>query len=172
MSVTAAADPPIYHFETRTLQGGMLKFADFRGQVLLIVNTASRCGFTPQYAGLEKLYQDYKKRGLVIVGFPCNQFGAQEPGSNEEIGEFCQKNYGVSFPLSEKIEVNGKGAHPLFQYLTQVAPGWLGTKAIKWNFTKFLADRKGNVLERFAPASKPEEFARRIEGLLDIGQSG
>jgi glutathione peroxidase len=156
----------IYTFKTRTLDGNPLHLADYAGKVLLIVNTASECGFTPQYAGLEQLWKDFKDRGLVVIGFPCNQFGKQEPGSAAEIGAFCQKNYGVSFPVSEKIEVNGKGAHPLWKYLSETAPGLLGTEAIKWNFTKFLVDREGKVLERFAPATKPEDIRARIDKLL------
>ena len=156
----------IYRFDTRSLDGRALKLADYEGKVLLIVNTASECGFTPQYAGLERLWTDFGSRGLVVVGFPCNQFGKQEPGSNAEIGAICEKHYGVSFPLSEKVEVNGAGAHPLFKYLTKAAPGLLGTKAIKWNFTKFLVDREGKVVERFAPATKPEDLRATIEALL------
>ncbi len=156
----------IHEFSTRTLDGKPLNLADYAGKVLLIVNTASNCGFTPQYAGLEALQRQYGARGLVVLGFPCNQFGAQEPGSEAEIGAFCEKNYGVTFPLSEKVEVNGDGAHPLFKYLTKEAPGLLGTTAIKWNFTKFLVDRDGNVVERFAPTTKPEELAAQIETLL------
>ncbi|QSI75154.1 glutathione peroxidase [Niveibacterium microcysteis] len=156
----------IHEFSTRTLDGKPLNLADYAGKVLLIVNTASNCGFTPQYAGLEALQRQYGARGLVVLGFPCNQFGAQEPGSEAEIGAFCEKNYGVTFPLSEKVEVNGEGAHPLFKYLTKEAPGLLGTTAIKWNFTKFLVDRDGNVVERFAPTTKPEELAAQIETLL------
>ncbi|WP_374605127.1 glutathione peroxidase [Niveibacterium sp.] len=156
----------IHEFSTRTLDGKPLNLADYAGKVLLIVNTASNCGFTPQYAGLEALQRQYGARGLVVLGFPCNQFGAQEPGSEAEIGAFCEKNYGVTFPLSEKVDVNGEGAHPLFKYLTKEAPGLLGTTAIKWNFTKFLVDRDGNVVERFAPTTKPEELAAQIETLL------
>jgi len=156
----------ILEFSSRTLDGKPLELADYAGKVLLIVNTASNCGFTPQYAGLEALHRKFAARGLVVLGFPCNQFGAQEPGSEVEIGAFCEKNYGVTFPLSEKVEVNGEGAHPLFKYLTKEAPGLLGTTAIKWNFTKFLVDREGNVVERFAPATKPEELASKIEALL------
>lgn len=156
----------IHEFSTRTLDGKPLNLADYAGKVLLIVNTASNCGFTPQYAGLEALQRQYGGRGLVVLGFPCNQFGAQEPGSEAEIGAFCEKNYGVTFPLSEKVDVNGEGAHPLFKYLTKEAPGLLGTTAIKWNFTKFLVDRDGNVVERFAPTTKPEELAAQIETLL------
>ncbi len=140
--------------------------ADYAGKVLLIVNTASHCGFTPQYAALEALYQRYRERGLVVLGFPCNQFGSQEPGEAEEIASFCQKNYGVSFPMFAKIEVNGNEAHPLYQYLKKAAPGLLGSEGIKWNFTKFLVDRQGEVVERYAPATAPESIARDIEKLL------
>jgi len=157
---------PIYEFTTRTLDGKPLPLADFEGKVLLIVNTASECGFTPQYAGLESLHRKYAARGLAVLGFPCNQFGSQEPGDAATIGAFCEKNFGVSFPLSEKIEVNGEGAHPLYRYLTSEAPGILGTTAIKWNFTKFLIDRSGKVVDRYAPTTKPEELEAQIEQLL------
>ncbi|HSD62027.1 MAG TPA: glutathione peroxidase [Burkholderiales bacterium] len=157
---------PIYRFETRSLDGKPLRLADHEGKVLLIVNTASECGFTPQYAGLEELWRDYGKRGLVVIGFPCNQFRGQEPGSSEEIAAFCERNFGVSFPMAEKLEVNGPGAHPLWKYLTREAPGLLGSEAIKWNFTKFLVDRQGRVVERFAPATKPEDLRKKIEALL------
>ena len=134
---------PIYQLSVDRLQGGTQSLADYAGKVLLIVNTASECGFTPQYAGLEALHQRYGEQGLVVLGFPCNQFGAQEPGSAEEIGAFCEKNYGVSFPMFAKIEVNGEHAHPLYRYLKEHARGVLGSEAIKWNFTKFLVDRDG-----------------------------
>ncbi len=153
-------------FSADTLQGQTQSLAEYAGKVLLIVNTASQCGFTPQYAGLEALYQKYKDRGLVILGFPCNQFGAQEPGSATEIGAFCQKNYGVSFPMFAKIEVNGENAHPLYQHLKKSAPGVLGSEAIKWNFTKFLVDRNGQVVKRYASATTPEALAADIESLL------
>lgn len=164
----------VFDFEADTLaptpaaQPKML--ADYRGSVLLIVNTASQCGFTPQYAGLEKLYRTYKDRGLVVLGFPCNQFGAQEPGSAEAIGAFCEKNYGVSFPMFAKIDVNGPSAHPLYQYLKKQKPGLLGPiggGAIKWNFTKFLIDRAGRVVGRYAPSTKPESLTGHIEKLLN-----
>jgi glutathione peroxidase len=138
----------------------------YQGKVLLIVNTASKCGFTPQYQGLEELYQRYRPRGLVVLGFPCNQFGAQEPGAAAEIAAFCQKNYGVTFPMFGKIEVNGAGAHPLYRWLKQSAPGLLGSEAIKWNFTKFLLDRSGRVKDRFAPATAPAALKKEIEALL------
>lgn len=160
-------NPSVHDFATRTLDGSPLKLADFRGRVLLIVNTASRCGFTPQYAGLEQLHRDYAARGLTVIGFPCNQFGAQEPGDSEAIAVFCDTHYGVSFPLSEKVEVNGDGAHPLFGYLKHSAPGLLGTTAIKWNFTKFLVDRDGRVVGRYAPTDAPETLRSAIERLLE-----
>jgi glutathione peroxidase len=160
----------VFDFEVRALDGTPGSLKEFKGKVLLIVNTASQCGFTPQYAGLEKLYRTYKDRGLVVVGFPCNQFGAQEPGSAGEISAFCERNYGVSFPMFAKIDVNGKGAHPLYQYLRQKKPGLLGPLgggAIKWNFTKFLVDRGGHVAARYAPSTKPESLTGDIEKLLE-----
>ncbi|MFZ4537933.1 glutathione peroxidase [Propionivibrio sp.] len=153
-------------FSADLLAGGNQSLADFAGKVLLIVNTASNCGFTPQYEGLEALYQGYKERGLVVLGFPCNQFGAQEPGAAAEIASFCQKNYGVSFPMFAKIEVNGDNTHPLFKHLKKSAPGLLGSEGIKWNFTKFLINREGEVIMRYAPASAPEAIAKDIEALL------
>jgi glutathione peroxidase len=165
----------VYHFSAPLLDAAQdakaVSLADFRGKVLLIVNTASKCGFTPQYAGLEALYRAYKERGFVVLGFPCNQFGAQEPGSEAEIGAFCERNFGVSFPLFAKIDVNGPDAHPLFQFLKLSKPGILGilgAGAIKWNFTKFLVDRKGHVAGRFGPATRPEKLAKTIERLLDV----
>jgi len=166
----AAIAQSVFNFEAETLDGTPKKLADFRGKVLLVVNTASQCGFTPQYAGLEKLYETYKDRGLVILGFPCNQFGAQEPGSAAEIGAFCQKNYGVSFPMFAKIEVNGASTHPLYRYLKKEKPGILGPLgggAIKWNFTKFLVNRQGQVVARYAPSTKPLSLAGDIEKLLN-----
>jgi glutathione peroxidase len=156
----------LYEFTAERLQGGTQSIADYAGQVLLIVNTASHCGFTPQYEGLEALYQRFNERGLVVLGFPCNQFGAQEPGEAAEIGSFCQKNYGVSFPLFAKIDVNGDDAHPLFRHLKKAAPGLLGSEGIKWNFTKFLVNREGEVVKRYAPALAPEALAKDIEALL------
>lgn len=138
----------------------------YRGKVLLVVNTASRCGFTPQFEGLEALHKKYSERGLQVIGFPCNQFGKQDPGSNAEITEFCQLNYGVSFPMMDKIEVNGSGADPLYKHLKKAAPGALGIRAIKWNFTKFLVNRDGEVVQRFAPATKPSAIEKAIEALL------
>jgi glutathione peroxidase len=157
----------VFDFQANLLDGTPVDLARYRGKVLLIVNTASECGFTPQYAGLERLYREFKDRGLVVLGFPCNQFGQQEPGSDADIGAFCQKNYGVDFPVFGKIEVNGDGAHPLFKFLKQEAPGLLGTQAIKWNFTKFLINKDGSVAERYAPQTKPEEIAGDIEKRLN-----
>ena len=148
----------IYQFEALDMKGTLQPLANYKGDVLLIVNTASKCGFTPQLEGLEQLYTTYKDKGLQVLGFPCNQFGHQDPGSNEEIQAFCQLNYGVSFPMFAKVDVNGSDAHPLFQYLSKEAPGLLGSKAIKWNFTKFLVDRDGNVIERFSPQTTPKEI--------------
>ncbi len=153
-------------FSAERLQGQAQALADYAGKVLLIVNTASECGFTPQYAGLEALYQRYKQRGLVVLGFPCNQFGAQEPGTAGAIASFCEKNYGVSFPLFAKIDVNGDKAHALYRHLKKSAPGVLGSEAIKWNFTKFLVDRQGQVIARYAPATTPEAIAKDVEALL------
>lgn len=156
----------IYEFECSTPDGAQRALDDFRGKVLLIVNTASKCGLTPQFEALEGLYQDLAERGLVILGFPCNQFAGQDPGSNDEIVSFCQRNYGVSFPMFGKIEVNGEGADPLFKFLKQAAPGAMGSKAIKWNFTKFLVDAEGQVVERYGSNTKPEKIAGDIERLL------
>ncbi|MDB5734733.1 MAG: glutathione peroxidase family protein [Alphaproteobacteria bacterium] len=156
----------IYKYTAASLTGEELPLETWRGRVLLIVNTASACGFTPQYAGLEALYKKYEPRGLTVLGFPCNQFGAQEPGSETEIGAFCEKNYGVTFPLFAKIDVNGANANQLFQYLTHEKPGILGTEAIKWNFTKFLIDRDGDPVARYAPQTKPEDLEAPIEKLL------
>lgn len=156
----------IHEFSAERLSGGTQSLADYAGKVLLIVNTASQCGFTPQYAGLEALYERYRERGLVVLGFPCNQFGAQEPGDAGEIASFCEKNYGVSFPMFARIEVNGDHAHPLYQHLKKAAPGLLGSEAIKWNFTKFLVSRTGEVVQRYAPATTPDSIARDIEELL------
>ena len=156
-----------YGFSAALLDGSPVSLDKFRGRVLLIVNTASKCGFTPQYAGLEELYRAYKDRGFEVLGFPCNQFGAQEPGPAAEIGAFCEKNYGVSFPLFAKIDVNGPDAHPLYRFLKEGKPGIFGTENIKWNFTKFLIDRQGNVTGRFGPATEPKTLAVTIEELLD-----
>ena len=156
----------VYDFEALNIQGQPIGLGDFKGKALLIVNTASACGFTPQFAGLEALHQEYGGKGLVVLGFPCNQFGAQDKGSNDEISSFCQLNYGVSFPMMAKIEVNGGGAHPLYQWLAGEAPGLLGTKAIKWNFTKFLVGKDGKVLKRYAPTDTPASLAKDIEAAL------
>ncbi|MGB4359051.1 MAG: glutathione peroxidase, partial [Rhodoferax sp.] len=153
----------VYDFEAQSIDGKPVALANYRGQVLLIVNTASACGFTPQFAGLEKLHESHGPQGLVVLGFPCNQFGAQDAGSNREIAGFCQRNYGVTFPMMAKIEVNGAGAHPLYQWLAAEAPGLLGSKSIKWNFTKFLVGKDGRVLKRYAPTDKPESLAKDIE---------
>ncbi|MFY8102784.1 MAG: glutathione peroxidase [Ramlibacter sp.] len=156
----------IYDFEVARIDGQVVPLAGYRGQVLLIVNTASACGFTPQFAGLQSLHATYADRGLAVLGFPCNQFGQQDPGSNESIGQFCQRNYGVSFPMMAKIDVNGDGAAPLYRWLTAQAPGVLGTRAIKWNFTKFLVGRDGGVIRRYAPMHTPAQLARDIEAAL------
>lgn len=156
----------IYDQEARTIDGRTVKLADWKGQVLLIVNTASKCGFTPQYEGLEALHERYGPKGFAVLGFPCNQFGAQEPGDEAEIASFCKLSYDVDFPMFAKVDVNGDAAHPLWQALKKSAPGLLGSEAIKWNFTKFLVDRNGKVVDRFAPTTKPEAIASRIEALL------
>lgn len=155
-----------YDFNATALDGQPVDLDRYRGKALLIVNTASACGFTPQYQGLEELQRRYADQGLVVLGFPCNQFGRQEQGSEAEIGAFCEKNYGVTFPMFSKIDVNGDDAHPLFRFLKGEAPGVLGTEAIKWNFTKFLVNREGAVVKRYAPATKPEELKDDIEKLL------
>jgi glutathione peroxidase len=156
----------VYDFEAEQIDGKPVALAQFRGRVLLIVNTASACGFTPQFAGLQELHQHYGAQGLVVLGFPCNQFGAQDSGSNAEIGAFCQRNYGVDFPMMAKIAVNGGDAHPLYQWLTNEAPGLLGSRAIKWNFTKFLVGRDGTVRKRYAPTDTPQSLGRDIEQAL------
>ncbi len=156
----------VYDFSANNIQGKTVKLDKFKGKVMLVVNTASACGFTPQFGGLEELHQNFGAKGLVVLGFPCNQFGAQDSGSNGEIAEFCQLNYGVSFPMMEKVDVNGGGAHPLFQWLTAEAPGLLGSKAIKWNFTKFLIGKDGGVLKRYAPTDTPAGMAPDIEAAL------
>ncbi len=156
----------IYDFEALGIDGKPVPLSRFKGHPLLIVNTASACGFTPQFAGLEELHKSYGAKGLVVLGFPSNQFGKQDPGSNDEIASFCQVNYGVSFPMMAKIDVNGSDAHPLYQWLTAEAPGLLGTKAIKWNFTKFLVGKDGQVLKRYAPQDTPKSLAKDIEAAL------
>jgi glutathione peroxidase len=160
------SEQSIGDFDARTIDGKTVKLSAFEGKVLLIVNTASACGFTPQFGGLEKLWEQYKDQGLVVLGFPSNEFGSQDPGSNDEIASFCQVNYGVSFPMMAKIEVNGGGAHPLYKWLTKEAPGFLGTQGIKWNFTKFLVGRDGQVIKRYAPQDAPEKLAGDIEAAL------
>ena len=160
------AGTSVYDFEAVSIDGKPASLASQRGKVLLIVNTASACGFTPQFAGLEKLWETYRDKGLVIVGFPSNEFGGQDPGSNEEIASFCQLNYGVSFPMMAKVKVNGAQAHPLWQWLKAQAPGLLGTEGIKWNFTKFLVGKDGSVLKRYAPNDKPESIVADIEKAL------
>ena len=156
----------IYQFDAELLDGKNKAFADYQGKVLLIVNTASKCGFTPQFAGLEKLHEKYKAQGLEVLGFPCNQFGGQDPGTNKEIGAFCQRNYGVSFPMFAKVDVKGPEAHVIFRFLTREAKGILGSQNIKWNFTKFLVGRNGEVLGRYAPTTKPEALEADIEKAL------
>ena len=156
----------VYDFEALQINGQSVALKKFKGKVMLIVNTASACGFTPQFAGLETLHDTYAKKGLVVLGFPCNQFGAQDAGDNAEIAEFCQLSYGVSFPMMAKIDVNGDTAHPLYQWLSAEAPGLLGTKAIKWNFTKFLVGKDGQVLKRYAPTDTPKSMAEDIEAAL------
>lgn len=157
---------PIYEFKATGINGVEHALENYSGKVLLIVNTASKCGFTPQFEGLEKLYEKYKDQGLVILGFPCNQFGKQDPGNNDEISEFCQLNYGVSFPMFAKIDVNGDDTHPLFSHLKSEAKGIAGTESIKWNFTKFLVGRDGQVIKRFAPKDKPAQIEKEIANLL------
>lgn len=158
--------PSIYDFSAKAIDGRNISLGEYKGKVLLIVNTASKCGFTPQYEGLEKLHREFGERGLAILGFPCNQFGSQEPGDAAEIANFCSLTYDVSFPMFAKIEVNGEHTHPLYRFLKEAKPGLLGTEGIKWNFTKFLVDRNGEVIERFAPASKPEDLVKNITALL------
>ncbi|ENX02550.1 hypothetical protein F900_00996 [Acinetobacter modestus] len=156
----------IYQFEAELLEGETKALADYKGKVMLIVNTASKCGFTPQFAGLEKLHEKYKAQGLEVLGFPCNQFGGQDPGTNKEIGAFCQRNYGVSFPMFAKVDVKGPEAHVIFRFLTREAKGILGSRNIKWNFTKFLVGRNGEVLGRYAPTTKPDALEVDIEKAL------
>lgn len=156
----------LYGFSANALSGGQVPLDEYRDKVLLIVNTASQCGFTPQYKGLQALYDRFGSRGLVVLGFPCNQFGKQEPGEAPQIGAFCEKNYGVSFPMFEKIDVNGDQAHPLYRWLKHEKRGVLGTERIKWNFTKFLVDRSGRVVRRYGSAVSPDKIAADIEALL------
>ena len=156
----------VYDFEAQTINGESVKLDQYRGQVLLIVNTASKCGFTPQFEGLEKLWQSHGPKGLAVLGFPCNQFGGQDPGANDEIASFCQLNYGVSFPMMAKVDVNGAQASPLYRWLCAEAPGLLGSKAIKWNFTKFLVGKDGQVIRRYAPQDTPAKLADDVEAAL------
>ena len=156
----------IFDYNATGIEGEPIDLARYQGQALLIVNTASDCGFTPQYQGLEQLWRQFRDRGVTVLGFPCNQFGGQEPGDEAAIGAFCEKNYGVSFPLFAKIDVNGANVHPLFAQLKKAAPGLLGTEAVKWNFTKFLVAKDGNVVKRYAPSTKPEALSGDIENLL------
>ena len=158
--------PTVYDFEAKDISGKDIALSAFKGKVMLVVNTASKCGFTPQFGGLEALHNTYAAKGLAVLGFPCNQFGAQDPGSDSEIAGFCQMNYGVSFPMMSKIDVNGPAAHPLYKWLAAEAPGLLGSKAIKWNFTKFLVGKDGQVIKRYAPLDKPADMAKDIEAAL------
>jgi len=155
-----------YDFEAKNIQGETISMSHYKGKVVLVVNVASECGFTPQYEGLEKLYETYKDKGFEILAFPCNQFGGQEPGTSEEIQKFCRIKFSVTFPLFEKIDVNGEHTHPLYTFLKSEATGFLGTESIKWNFTKFLIDKQGNVVERYGSSTKPEKIAQDIEKLL------
>jgi glutathione peroxidase len=164
--MTTQLSPSIYNFSVTSIEGQSVNLNTYKDKVLLIVNTASQCGFTPQYQGLQALHDKYAEKGLVILGFPCNQFGQQEPGTASEIQSFCKTRFGVTFPLFEKVDVNGKDAHPLFQYLTKAAPGLFGSEAVKWNFTKFLVDRSGKVIDRYASISKPEDIDKAILKLL------
>ncbi|BAU14860.1 glutathione peroxidase [Leptolyngbya sp. NIES-3755] len=164
--MTTTQSPSIYDFAANSLEGQPVSLSTFKDKVLLIVNTASQCGFTPQYQGLQSIYTKYQNQGFEVLGFPCNQFGQQEPGSANEIQSFCEMRFGVTFPLFEKIDVNGANAHPLFKYLTKSAPGIFGTEGIKWNFTKFLVDRSGKVVKRYPSTTKPEDIEKDIQALL------
>jgi glutathione peroxidase len=164
--MTTSAAPTAFDFDATSITGSPAPLAEHKGKVMLIVNTASACGFTPQFEGLEALWKTYRDRGLVVIGFPSNQFGAQDPGSDGEIAQFCQKNYGVDFPMMSKVKVNGGDAHPLWKWLTAEAPGLLGTQAIKWNFTKFLVGRDGRVIKRYAPNDAPKSLQADIEAAL------
>ena len=155
-----------HEISVKAIDGHDVGLSEYAGKVVLVVNTASKCGFTPQYDGLEKLYEKYRERGLVVLGFPCNQFGAQEPGDEAEIAQFCSTRFNVAFPMFAKLDVNGANAHPLYRFLKEARPGLLNTEGIKWNFTKFLVDRNGNVVERYAPTTKPEDLHEAIEALL------
>lgn len=164
--MTTTKPQSLYDFTVTSIEGKPVSLDTYRDKVLLIVNTASQCGFTPQYKGLQALYDQYSSQGFEVLGFPCNQFGQQEPGSTSEIQSFCEMRFGVTFPLFQKIDVNGQNAHPLFKYLTKAAPGILGTEAIKWNFTKFLVDRAGHVVSRYSSLTKPEDIENAIQTLL------
>jgi len=166
LNAGAPVQKQFYDFEAKNIKGKTISMSQYKGKVLLIVNVASECGFTPQYEGLEKLYETYKKQGFEILAFPCNQFGGQEPGSSEEIQKFCSTKFSVTFPLFEKIEVNGDNTHPLYVFLKSEATGFLGSESIKWNFTKFLIDKNGNIIDRYGSATKPEKIAKDIEALL------
>jgi glutathione peroxidase len=163
-------EPEFYKFSAKTLQGKDVSMSEYEGKVILVVNTASKCGLTPQYEGLQKLYEQYEDRGLVILGFPCNQFANQEPGDESSIAEGCLVNYGVTFPMFSKIEVNGNGTHPIFKYLKEQLGGVLGSR-LKWNFTKFLLNAEGTPIKRYAPTTKPESIASDIEGLLPVAEA-
>ena len=163
---TQTPAPTIYDFAAKSISGTHIALSQFKGQVMLIVNTASKCGFTPQFGGLEALHTTYAGKGLAVLGFPCNQFGSQDPGLEAEIAEFCQVNYGVSFPMMGKVDVNGPAAHPLYKWLSAEAPGLLGSKSIKWNFTKFLVGKNGQVIKRYAPTDKPVDLAKDVEAAL------
>ncbi len=156
----------IYQYRVKTINGEEISLKQFEGKVMLIVNTASKCGFTPQFKELQEVYENYREKGLVVLGFPCNQFMSQDPGSENEIKSFCELNYGVTFPMFAKVDVNGVYAHPLFVYLRKQTPGLLGFNTVKWNFTKFLVDAKGNVIKRFSPSTKPNVIVKDIEALL------
>jgi glutathione peroxidase len=156
----------VYQYKANTIKGNDVSLQEYEGKVMLIVNTASECGFTPQFTELQELYQKYQNEGFTVLGFPCNQFGGQEPGNNEQIAEFCSLNFGVTFPMFGKVDVNGEEAHPLFTYLSNEAPGIMGSKTIKWNFTKFLVDKKGQVVDRYAPNTSPSKLVKDIENLL------
>lgn len=164
--MTTQTSPSIYDFSANSIEGQPVSLSAYKDKVLLIVNTASQCGFTPQYQGLQSIYNKYENQGFSVLGFPCNQFGQQEPGSANEIQSFCEARFGVSFPLFQKVDVNGENAHPLFKYLTKAAPGIFGTAGIKWNFTKFLVDRSGKVVKRYPSTTKPEDIEKDIQALL------
>ncbi|MBW4444331.1 MAG: glutathione peroxidase [Plectolyngbya sp. WJT66-NPBG17] len=164
--MTTQTSPSIYDFSANSIEGQPVSLSTYKDKVLLIVNTASQCGFTPQYQGLQSVYNKFENQGFAILGFPCNQFGQQEPGSADEIQSFCETRFGVTFPLFQKVDVNGENAHPLFKYLTKAVPGIFGTEGIKWNFTKFLVDRSGKVVKRYPSTAKPEDIEKDIQALL------